>query len=60
MVANDPQSYQYLVESIQMFYTQEQLATLMRDTGFTNVHYENWLNGVVAVHQGTKLEPSDS
>ncbi len=56
LITGDRESYQYLVESIQMHPPQEELATMMRDAGFDSVKYDNLLNGVVAIHQGTKAD----
>ena len=55
LVANDYDSYKYLVESIEMFLTQEELKKLMLEAGFSNVQYTNLTNGIVAIHSGFKL-----
>ena len=55
LVANDYDSYKYLVESIEMFLTQEELKKLMLEAGFKNVTYTNLTNGIVAIHSGYKL-----
>ena len=54
LVANDSASYQYLAESIRMHPGQEELKTLMRQTGFGHVDYHNLSGGVVALHVGIK------
>lgn len=54
-VANDKESYQYLVESIRKFPKQEELEEMMREAGFKSVSHENITGGVVAVHSGFKL-----
>ncbi len=54
-VTNDRDSYQYLVESIRKFPTQENLAQRMRDANFNSVKYNNMSAGIVAVHQGKKM-----
>lgn len=54
LVANDDASYQYLAESIRMHPNQEELKTLMRNTGFGHVDYHNLSGGVVALHVGIK------
>lgn len=54
-VANDEDSYQYLVESIRKFPPQEDLKQRMEHAGFTKVHYENLTFGVAAIHFGIKL-----
>jgi 2-methoxy-6-polyprenyl-1,4-benzoquinol methylase len=54
-VAGDRASYQYLVESIRNFPTQEGFADMIADAGFAGVDYENFTFGVAAVHSGFKL-----
>jgi demethylmenaquinone methyltransferase/2-methoxy-6-polyprenyl-1,4-benzoquinol methylase len=54
LVANDDASYQYLAESIRMHPSQEELKTLMKNTGFGHVDYHNLSGGVVALHVGIK------
>lgn len=53
-VANDRDSYQYLVESIRKFPTQRKLKKRMETAGFQRVTYNNMSLGIVAVHQGIK------
>mmetsp|Transcript_2962 Transcript_2962/g.8615 ORF Transcript_2962/g.8615 Transcript_2962/m.8615 type:complete len:352 (+) Transcript_2962:134-1189(+) len=54
MVANDRASYQYLVESIRKFSTQDELKARLEKAGFDNVEYTNMTGGIVAVHSGWK------
>jgi len=54
VVANDRDSYQYLVESIRKFCTQEELVTRMKAAGFEDAKYTNMTGGIVAVHEGWK------
>jgi demethylmenaquinone methyltransferase/2-methoxy-6-polyprenyl-1,4-benzoquinol methylase len=55
-VAGDSSSYQYLAESIRMHPDQETLATMMREAGLSGVRYFNLSAGVVALHEGLRLE----
>ncbi len=55
MVANDRDSYQYLVESIRQFPEQERFAQMIREAGFGQVKYRNMTGGVAALHSGWKL-----
>ncbi|KAI9025808.1 UbiE/COQ5 methyltransferase [Phycomyces nitens] len=57
VIANDRDSYQYLVESIRQFYSQEEFAKIIRDAGFSTVGkgYENLTFGVAAIHSGFKM-----
>lgn len=53
-VANDRDSYQYLVESIRKMPRQEALAARMREAGFAQAGYTNLSAGIVAIHSGLK------
>jgi demethylmenaquinone methyltransferase / 2-methoxy-6-polyprenyl-1,4-benzoquinol methylase len=55
IVANDSDSYQYLVESIRMHPDQETLKSMMCEAGFEDVTYFNLSGGIVALHQGYKF-----
>lgn len=55
LVAGDRESYQYLVESIRRFPSQEMFASMIADAGFQKVEYENLVGGVVAIHSGLKF-----
>lgn len=46
--------YQYLPDSVSRFPDQETLARMMREAGFTNVHYRNFSLGAAALHTGQK------
>jgi demethylmenaquinone methyltransferase/2-methoxy-6-polyprenyl-1,4-benzoquinol methylase len=60
MVTGDKDSYQYLVESIEMHPDQQTLTDMISSAGFSSVRYQNMLNGIAAIHQGVKprLDPS--
>ncbi|MEY4693762.1 MAG: Ubiquinone/menaquinone biosynthesis C-methyltransferase UbiE [Pseudomonadota bacterium] len=53
-VAGDADSYRYLAESIRMHPDQEELKTLMKNSGFGHVDFHNLSAGVVALHMGIK------
>ncbi|XP_073158765.1 2-methoxy-6-polyprenyl-1,4-benzoquinol methylase, mitochondrial isoform X1 [Henckelia pumila] len=55
LVAGDRESYQYLVESVRRFPTQEKFGSMIAEAGFQNVEYENLVGGVVAIHSGIKF-----
>jgi len=55
VIANDKDSYQYLVESIRMFPKQAEFAKLIEEAGFKCVNYSNLTGGVVAIHSGFKF-----
>lgn len=54
-VAGDRDSYQYLVESIRRFPTQDAFKTMITEAGFKKAGYTNYSAGVVALHHGLKL-----
>ena len=49
------QPYEYLINSIDQFYNQNQLIKLMESNGFSNTEYRNLSNGVSAIHSGWKI-----
>jgi len=55
VIAQDWKSYQYLVESIEQFPSQERYKKMIKDAGFKLVTYNNLTFGVVAIHSGFKL-----
>lgn len=55
LIAQDSESYQYLVESIRNFPDQETFLGMINDAGFDNAKYRNLTLGVAALHSGWKL-----
>lgn len=53
-IAQDEESYQYLVESIRAFPKQQDLARRIKIAGFTQSGYTNLSGGIVAIHTGVK------
>ena len=54
-IADDEASYRYLAESIRMHPGPEELAQIMRESGFDVVRFSTMTAGVVALHQAVKL-----
>lgn len=54
LIADDGDSYQYLLDSIKAHPDQERLAEMMRDAGYAKVRFENLLGGVTALHEGRR------
>ena len=50
LLANDADSYRYLVESIRRFPDQEAFLGMIREAGFTRAAYRNMAGGVCALH----------
>ena len=55
LIANDRDSYQYLVESIRKFPDQEQFLAMVRRAGFENAKYRNLSAGIACLHSGWKI-----
>ena len=55
LIANDRDSYQYLVESIRNFPDQETFLGMVKTAGFGNAKYRNLSLGIAALHSGWKI-----
>lgn len=55
LIANDRDSYQYLVESIRKFPDQDTFLEMLISAGFENSKYRNLSLGIAALHSGWKL-----
>lgn len=55
LIAGDKDSYQYLVESIRQFPTQEQFEERVRAAGFTRTGWQDYSGGIAALHWGWKV-----
>ena len=55
IIANDWDSYQYLVESIRKFPDQDTFLSMVNTAGFENAKYRNLTMGVACLHSGWKI-----
>lgn len=55
IIANDRDSYQYLVESIRKFPDQDTFLDMVKKAGFGNAKYRNLSMGIAALHSGWKI-----
>ena len=55
LIANDSESYQYLVESIRKFPDQDTFLGMVKSAGFEQAKYRNLSLGIAALHSGWKL-----
>ena len=55
IILHDRQSYQYLVESIRKFPSQEAFKKMIGEAGFKNTSYQNLSFGAAAIHVGEKI-----
>ena len=54
-VVGSSEPYDYLVESIEKFYSQKELSKLMINNNFQNVEFRNLSYGISAIHSGWKI-----
>ncbi|MEZ5673948.1 demethylmenaquinone methyltransferase / 2-methoxy-6-polyprenyl-1,4-benzoquinol methylase [Thalassovita litoralis] len=55
VIANDRDSYQYLVESIRKFPDQDTFLNMVKQAGFANAKYRNLTMGIACLHSGWKV-----
>jgi demethylmenaquinone methyltransferase/2-methoxy-6-polyprenyl-1,4-benzoquinol methylase len=55
VVANDPDAYRYLVESIRKFPPQAQFAKMIEKAGLSQVKVRNFMGGIAAMHSGWRI-----
>jgi demethylmenaquinone methyltransferase/2-methoxy-6-polyprenyl-1,4-benzoquinol methylase len=55
LIANDADSYQYLVESIRKFPDQDTFLEMVKAAGFENTKYRNMTMGIACLHSGWKI-----
>ncbi len=53
-IANSPQAYTYLVESIQRFPDQRRFAQMLEDAGFDDVQFRELSFGIACIHIGRR------
>ena len=54
-IVGSSKPYDYLIKSINEFYSQKELVNLMKLNGFSNIEYRNLSNGISAIHSGWKV-----
>ncbi|WP_198394510.1 demethylmenaquinone methyltransferase [Brevibacterium yomogidense] len=54
LISSNPESYEYLAESIRAWPGQDELARIIAAAGFDRVQYRNLTGGIVAIHRGLK------
>ena len=55
LLANDPDSYRYLIESIRRFPDMPAFERMIGEAGFVRTQVEPMLGGLVAIHSGWKI-----
>ena len=56
LIAGSKMPYEYLIESIEKFHSQEEFTKKLINKGFINVRHRNLSNGIAAIHTGWKIE----
>jgi len=54
-IVGKSEPYEYLVNSINSFYDQEELLKIIRSNGFEKVEYRNLSGGIASIHSGWKI-----
>ena len=55
LVVGKSEPYEYLINSIEEFYSQEELLDLLKKNNFKNLSYRNMSGGIVAIHSAWKV-----
>ena len=55
IIVGDEEPYKYLTKTISNFPSQEDFKKIIESTNFKEVKYRNIFNGIVAIHQATKI-----
>ena len=55
IIVGKSKPYEYLVNSIEEFYSQEELVKLLHKHNFKKISYRNLNGGIVAIHSGWKI-----
>ena len=55
IIVGSSQPYNYLVNSIDKFHSQNELVDLIKKNQFSNVEFRNLSNGISAIHSGWKI-----
>jgi demethylmenaquinone methyltransferase/2-methoxy-6-polyprenyl-1,4-benzoquinol methylase len=55
IVADDENSYRYLAESIQTYFSPNEIKDMLSEAGFDNTRVVNLLEDVATIHIGQKL-----
>ena len=54
-IVGDKAPYEYLISSIQKFYTQDEFKKMLEQSKFKNVNYIDLMGGVVSIHTAWKI-----
>ena len=55
IIVGSEEPYEYLISSIDKFYSQNELVDLLKKNKFSNIEFRNLSNGISAIHSGWKI-----
>lgn len=55
IITGNKEAYDYLVESIDLFPSQDEFRIMIKEAGFEEINYKNLNGGIVAIHSAYKL-----
>ena len=55
IVVGSEEPYEYLIDSIDKFYSQNELVDLLKKNKFSNIEFRNLSSGISAIHSGWKI-----
>lgn len=55
IITGNKEAYDYLVESIDLFSSQDEFRIMIKEAGFEEINYKNLSGGIVAIHSAYKL-----
>ncbi|WP_342226513.1 bifunctional demethylmenaquinone methyltransferase/2-methoxy-6-polyprenyl-1,4-benzoquinol methylase UbiE [Rickettsia endosymbiont of Urophora cardui] len=55
IITGNKEAYDYLVESIDLFPSQDEFRIMIKEAGFEEINYKNLSGGIVAIHSTYKL-----
>ena len=55
LIVGKSEPYEYLIDSIEKFYNQEEFLQQIKKQNFTNISYRNLSGGIVAIHSAWKV-----
>jgi len=55
IVLGNSEPYEYLIKSIDEFYSQKEMSEFLKNENFSNISYKNLSGGIVAIHSAWKI-----
>ncbi len=55
IIIGNSEPYEYLIKSIDEFYSQKEMSEFLKNENFSNISYKNLSGGIVAIHSAWKI-----